>query len=75
MDIVKQENRKDDFVSKRGTNQVPVMELPSGANISESMAICRYFEALVPEPALFGDASDAQDVAIVEMMNRIVGTS
>ena len=33
---------------------VPVLELDDGQKITESVAICRYFEALQPEPALFG---------------------
>jgi glutathione S-transferase len=36
--------------------------------ISESVAICRYFEAMQPEPALFG--SDPVEQARVEMWNR-----
>ena len=36
--------------------------------IAESIAICRYFEALHPEPALFGRG--ALDEALVEMWNR-----
>ncbi len=38
--------------------------------ITESIAICRYFEALQPEPVLFG--RDGRDAAIVEMWNRRV---
>ncbi|MDP3525495.1 MAG: glutathione binding-like protein, partial [Hoeflea sp.] len=36
--------------------------------ITESVAICRYFEELHPEPPLMG--TDARDKAIVEMWNR-----
>ena len=42
----------------RGTVQrVPVLVLDDGTIIAESIAICRYFEALNPEPALFGAAA------------------
>jgi glutathione S-transferase len=34
--------------------QVPVLVLGDGTAIAESVAICRFFEELQPEPALFG---------------------
>ena len=34
--------------------KVPILELDDGTCISESDAICQYFEALQPEPPLFG---------------------
>ena len=49
---------------------VPVLELDDGTYIAESVAICRYIEALHPEPPLMG--RDAKDTAIVEMWNRRV---
>ena len=49
---------------------VPVLELDDGTRISESVAICRYFEEIQPEPALFG--SGAKECALVEMWNRRV---
>jgi glutathione S-transferase len=30
------------------------LELDDGSHISESMAICRYFEEIQPDPPLFG---------------------
>ncbi len=47
---------------------VPVLELDDGTFLGESVAICRYLEALYPEPRLMG--RDAKDAAIVEMWNR-----
>lgn len=47
---------------------VPVLELDDGTCIAESVAICRYFEELHPEPALFG--TGAKERAEVEMWNR-----
>jgi glutathione S-transferase len=44
---------------------VPVLELDDGTCISESVAICRYFEELHPNPPLFG--VNAQDRALMEM--------
>jgi glutathione S-transferase len=48
--------------------RVPALELDDGTIISESIAICRYFERLHPEPPLFG--TDAKDAALVEMWER-----
>ena len=48
--------------------RVPALELDDGTVISESIAICRYFEQLHPEPPLFG--AGAKDMAMVEMWER-----
>jgi glutathione S-transferase len=42
--------------------------LDDGTVIAESIAICRYFEALNPDPPLFGRG--ALESALVEMWNR-----
>jgi glutathione S-transferase len=42
--------------------------LHDGTVIAESIAICRYFEALNPSPAMFGVG--ALEQAVVEMWNR-----
>lgn len=47
---------------------VPVLELDDGQCISESMAICRYYEALCPDPPLMGVS--AREQATIEMWNR-----
>jgi glutathione S-transferase len=46
----------------------PMLELDDGTQLGESIAICRYFEALHPERPLMG--TDAKDRAIVEMWER-----
>jgi glutathione S-transferase len=48
--------------------RVPALVLDDGTVITESIAICRYFEALQPEPPLFGRS--ALEIARVEMWNR-----
>lgn len=68
VDLMKQEHKQPGFADKNPMQQVPVLLLDDGTAISESVAICRYFEEIQPEPALFG--GDAREKAIVEMMNR-----
>src|SRR5689334_6904923 len=47
---------------------VPVLELDSGAGITDVIAICRYIEELHPEPALMG--RDAEERALIECWLR-----
>ena len=48
--------------------KIPALLLDDGTVIAESIAICRYFEALHPDPPLFGRG--ALESALVEMWNR-----
>ena len=57
-----------EFLRRNPLAQVPVLELDDGTCISDSIAICRYFEYLQPEPKLFGEPG--LDAARVEMWNR-----
>lgn len=68
VDLVSAENRSAEFRKKNPLGVVPVLELDDGTYISESVAICRYFEELHPEPPLMG--VDARDRAVVEMWQR-----
>ena len=68
VDIAKRENREPPFRQKNPFGQVPVLELDDGTCIAESVAICRYFEELQPQPTLFG--MGARERALVEMWNR-----
>ena len=52
LSLVKREHKAPEFVEKNGRGQVPALELDDGTVISESFAICRYFEALHPDPPL-----------------------
>jgi glutathione S-transferase len=68
VDIGKAINRGEEFRKKNPLSTVPVLELDDGTFISESVAICRYFEELQPELPLFG--AGAKQRALVEMWNR-----
>jgi glutathione S-transferase len=70
VDLAKSENRSEEFRRKNPLGQLPVLELDDGTCISESVAICRYFEVLHPEPPLLGAPGDAREQALVEMWQR-----
>ncbi|MEQ1671884.1 MAG: glutathione S-transferase [Hyphomicrobium sp.] len=59
-----------EFTRLNPWQRVPVLVLDDGRVISETVAICRYFEELQPAPPLFG--TDAFDRATVEMWQRRV---
>lgn len=49
IDLAKGENLTPEFAARNPMKKVPVLELDDGTCISETMAICRYFEELHPE--------------------------
>ncbi len=68
LDLKAGDNITREFKQKNFLGKIPVMELDDGTEISESVAICRYFEALYPEHPLMGRTPKAQ--ANVEMWQR-----
>ena len=68
VDMGELEHRSDEITSLNPFQRLPVLVLDDGTVLTESVAICRYFKALHPEPPLFG--VDALDKASVEMWNR-----
>ena len=68
VDIFKGENRTVEFMQKNPLGGLPVLEFDDGTYLAESVAICRYFEGIQPEPRLMG--VDPRDIAFVEMWNR-----
>lgn len=56
------------FTALNPLQRVPVLILDDGTAISESVAICRYFEEIQPEPPLFGVGPVGR--ARVEMWQR-----
>lgn len=63
-------HKAPEFKQKNSLGQLPTLELDDGTCISESVAICRYLEALHPTPALFG--TSAVESALVDMWIRRV---
>jgi len=68
IDLMKREHKSPEFLAKNSLGQVPALELDDGSVIAETVAICRYFEELHPEPPLFG--ATALEKAQVEMWVR-----
>ncbi|MEP3630061.1 MAG: glutathione S-transferase family protein [Hyphomicrobiales bacterium] len=68
LDINSHDHKSVEFAEKNPKMRVSVLELDDGTFISESMAICRYFEELHPKPSLFGDS--AKEKALIEMWSR-----
>ena len=68
VDMAKGEHKTPEFLQKNPSGKIPVLELDDGTCIGESVAICRYLEAVHPEPNLFGEAP--VELARVEMVHR-----
>jgi glutathione S-transferase len=70
VDIARKEHRTEAFTRLNPAQRLPVLELDDGTALAETIAICRYLEALHPQPPLFG--RDAKEQATIEMWNRRV---
>lgn len=58
IDLQKGENLTPEYAARNPMKKVPVLELDDGTCISETMAICRYFEEAYPDtPSLLGDTA------------------
>lgn len=68
VDLVANQHKSGQYTALNPLQRVPALELDDGTIITESIAICRYFEALQPEPALFGRAP--LEIAMIEMWQR-----
>ena len=70
LDLLAGDHKSDAYRAIAPNMRVPALVLPNGAVLRESIAICRYIEALVPEPPLFGVG--ALEHALVEQWQRIM---
>jgi glutathione S-transferase len=68
VDIMTLQHKTPEYTAINPLQRMPALVLDDGTIITESMAICRYFEAAQPEPPLFGVG--AKEIALVEMWNR-----
>ena len=68
--IIKREQKSPEYLALNARGQTPSLQLDDGTVIAESVAICRYLEALNPDPPLFG--TSALEIAQIEMWSRRV---
>jgi glutathione S-transferase len=68
VDLAKGENLSPEMRAKNPIGKVPVLELDDGTCIGESDAICLYFEALQPQPALMGETP--KEKGVIAMWQR-----
>ncbi|HZL30652.1 MAG TPA: glutathione S-transferase [Pseudolabrys sp.] len=68
IEIGSKRHKTAEYTAINPLQRMPALVLDDGTIITESIAICRYFEMVQPEPPLFGVG--AKDVALVEMWNR-----
>lgn len=68
VDMMAGAHKQPEFLKMNPSGKIPVLELADGRTIAESIAICRYLEALQPEPNLMG--RDAFELGRIEMSNR-----
>jgi len=70
IDMMKREHKSDAHKARNSLGQVPTLELDDGTCISETVAICRYFDEVQPDPPLFGKTP--KEKALVDMWVRRV---
>ena len=68
IDIAMMQHKTPEYTAINPLQRMPSLVLDDGTILTESIAICRYFEMVHPEPALFGIGP--KDSAVVEMWNR-----
>ena len=66
--IPAREQKSEEFLAINPRGQTPALQLDDGTVITESISICRYLEALHPDPALFG--TDPVEIAQIDMWVR-----
>ena len=68
VDIMAKQQMTPEYTAINPLQRMPSLVLDDGTIITESIAICRYFEMLQPDPPLFGVGP--KGIALVEMWNR-----
>ncbi len=66
--LLAREHKSAEHLARNPVGQTPVLALDDGTTISESIAICRYLEAVHPPPPLFG--ATPLEIGTIEMWIR-----
>ncbi|MBB6013133.1 glutathione S-transferase [Aquamicrobium lusatiense] len=70
VDMGAMEHRSAEVSGRNPLQSLPVLELDDGTILTETVAICRYFEEIQPAQPLFGEGAVGR--ALVEMWQRRV---
>lgn len=70
VDMRRGEHMSDEFAAVHPDCTLPVLELDDGTRLSSCAAICRYLEAIRPDPPLFGSAPERS--ALIDDRDRWV---
>ena len=70
VNLAEREQMNEEYQAINPRMAVPALILDDGSLLTESVAICRFFEERQPEPALFGTGPEGK--ATVEMWHRRV---
>jgi glutathione S-transferase len=70
LDLRAGENRREPYLSKNPSGQMPALELDDGTVLAEITAICEYLDETSPAPSLIGNA--AEERAVTRMWTRRV---
>jgi glutathione S-transferase len=62
VDLLGGENRREPYLSKNPSGQLPCLELDDGSFLAEITAICEYIEEKHPKPALIGTTPEERAV-------------
>lgn len=68
LSLMQREHKSPEHRARNSLGQVPTLVLDDGTAISETVAICRYFEETTPQPPLFGEGAVGK--ALVDMWIR-----
>jgi glutathione S-transferase len=73
VDLRAGEQRQPEHLARNPLGRLPVLELPDGAHLTESLAIIEYLEEIAPEPPLIGRTPERR--ARVRELERIAETA
>ena len=68
INLMEGEHKQSAYLDKVGSPQIPALELEDGTVLVESPTICRYLEAIYPDPNMLG--RDPLETAVIDMWQR-----